>query len=306
MKEIKTSRKQKSFFNKTATRKPPSVHGQPTGPDVQRKRKASLSEGEIDESEPTLAFNDSGFDERSFTPFPEIDGRELTLPIPADHAPKRTQFVGGGPISEAYAKAADGFDLIDFEPAAGRAPLASYESFQQPVPKPLPAREPTQQPAAKPSPALVQSTLSRFAKSHHSKPASGEREKLSAALRAVASQTQRRQTELHARVETETAGYVPLTNRSDGSDGPALEVAGGGLAASERDMYEARLREMEARVAALEGAHQQESSWARAMGRFLYDANDKSLKTMQDVFAAIETLQKTASVLLESGEKRDE
>lgn len=130
------------------------------------------------------------------------------------------------------------------------------------------------------------------------------REKLSAQLRVVAGQTKRRQEELHVRVELETTGCVPFPSDANGSDRPALEV-GGGLGASEREMYESRLHDLEQRVEALERALQRESSWARAMSQFLYDANGKSVRSLKDVFFAIDTLQKTSLTLLEKSQETD-
>lgn len=300
---MKTKRKSKSFGNKFKPASSASAQPRPTGSEVVRKRTISLSEGEIDEGEPAPEINDSGFDERSFTPHMENDGHGLTLR--PDCPRKRNQFAGGNHASEIYlAESADAFDLLDFTAAARRAPLQSCEKVQQPMsPKPSPACEPAERPLPASAPASVHSTLSPWA-GGSSMAATTQREKLSAQLRIVAGQTKRRQEELHARVELETTGRVPFPSHANGSDGPALEV-GGGLVASEREMYESRLHDLEERVEALEKALQRESSWARAMGQFLYDANGKSVRSLKDAFFAIDTLQKTLLTLLEKPQEAE-
>ncbi|KAJ4153872.1 hypothetical protein LMH87_010340 [Akanthomyces muscarius] len=277
LKEMKTTRRPKTFANKFKPPQTENAHPHSTSSEGQRKRKVSLSEGEIDE----------------------------------DHPYKRNQFVRGDHVLETYpAESGETFDLLDFTAAARRAPLPSYEQFQQPVStKPSPAHEPAEQFLSKSAPASVQSTLSQGASggriNDNSAVTSNQREELNAQLRRVASQTKRRRDELHTRVEAETTGYVPLPSHPDGNGSPILEV-GGGLLASEREMYESRLHEMEERMEVLERALQHESSWARAMGQFLYDANGKSVRSLQDVFSAIDALQKTSSALLDKTQQGEE
>ncbi|ATY63614.1 hypothetical protein A9K55_008069 [Cordyceps militaris] len=122
-----------------------------------------------------------------------------------------------------------------------------------------------------------------------------------AKLQRESSEIQRWQVQLAARLETETTGCVPPTAHH----GPNGTADGGqGLrAAEEWAQYDAKLREMEARVAALEREHRDDAAWGRSMGWFLYDANGRSLSALQDVFGAIDTLQKTSAALLKNMKK---
>ncbi|XWW93990.1 hypothetical protein V2A60_001929 [Cordyceps javanica] len=137
-----------------------------------------------------------------------------------------------------------------------------------------PSREPAQeQPLGRPPPAPAQLRMIQFTDGQATA-TPDPRQDLSAQLQNLASQNRRRQEEIRARVEAEATGR-----------GPPDAVRNVGLVATDgRETYESRLREVEARVAALERAHHDEASWARAMGRFLSDANGKSVRSLQEGF----------------------
>lgn len=163
-------------------------------------------------------------------------------------------------------------------------------------------------------PPLVQSNLLRFSTARPG--AMGQvQQDLRAQLRRVSDQMDMRRREIDARVSMETTGYVPdvTTNYLPDMNGLVQQSAsaGGhhqqqqqGMTAQEREMYVAILQALENRVVDLEKRLDEESKWARAMGRFLYDANEKSLASLRDVFAAVDTLQRTSSALLDGSEGR--
>ncbi|EGX90419.1 hypothetical protein CCM_06839 [Cordyceps militaris CM01] len=288
LKETKTTRKPKHVLHKVGTPKSPAPQAWLPGPEMERKRKVSPSEREIveiDESEPASAGSGSIFDERCFIPVLENTQGTLRRPLPADAPSKRNCSAGNHTPEKYYAGASpDSPDLIDLTP-------------------PQPVQQQQQQSLPKPSPVLIQSKLTHFA-NPYAAAAPDRRPELSAQLQRESNEIQRWQVQLAARLETETIGCVPPTahhgpnGAADGGDG------GQGLrAAEEWAQYDAKLREMEARVAALEREHRDDAAWGRSMGWFLYDANGRSLSALQDVFGAIDTLQKTSAALLKNMKK---
>ncbi|OAQ99374.1 hypothetical protein LLEC1_06078 [Akanthomyces lecanii] len=132
---------------------------------------------------------------------------------------------------------------------------------------------------------------------------SDQRAELKTQLRQVSDQLGRRKEEMRSRMETETTGFVPHTS-STVRNQPSPSGAAFPLAQQERSMYESQLRDLGGRVAVLEKKMEEESHWSRSMGRFLYEANEKSLASLRDLFAAVETLQRTLNALLDGDEKR--
>lgn len=116
---------------------------------------------------------------------------------------------------------------------------------------------------------------------------------------------QRRRDEINARSRMETTGFFPDARaggtRDVSADASFSDAGSSFMPREERDMYESKIRKLEERLASLEQSHKEESYWARAMGRFLYDANERSLASFTDVFDALE---KTSSMLLQASPKR--
>ncbi|OAA52211.1 hypothetical protein BBO_00052 [Beauveria brongniartii RCEF 3172] len=307
LKEIQPTRKSKTLVHKAGTPKMPGVQTQPASPSVdrpsmKRKRKSSSFAGESDEGESMLASGKSFFDECRFTLRSEPEQGELAFSMPGDRVPKRNHLSENGDSSEHHfaPETVDAFDMIDFTDA-GDASL--------PVPPP----------SSKPARAFIQSKLTQYTDRHAAAATASpdqlqqeqnvqlqrimsqrrrRREDLNVQLRRMASQTRRQREELRAQVETETAACVPLP--------PALGVESGLMASEERQLYEARLRGVEARLAALERAQRDDANWARATGQSLHEANDRSVQALQKVLVAVETLQRTTSILLEDEEEREE
>ncbi|KAJ3496818.1 hypothetical protein NLG97_g2372 [Lecanicillium saksenae] len=362
LKEIKTTRKPKAYLNKTAVSKSPSVRSLPIGFEKPRKRKNSLSEGEIDETASSFTYTDPMFDERSFSPHAESNWHPGLFSVPVGHQQKRIKLYGSNSVPQNHVtKSAESFDLIDFTPTEPRSPAISQAPApaSQPMPQPAQSTMPqldffcpnpppidfdilespeTAQPSVRPPPGLVkqvspqfdyngdikspkvapptvlrpppglvQMKEPQFDYSGASDPVPDMRDVLKTEMQKIAGQIRRHREHIRVRVDTETTGCVPLTRGPDANGGTAaIQVVGGLVASEERELYESRLRDMEARMAALERAHREDSNWARAMGNFLYDANEQSLKSLRAVFAFMETLQQTSSALLEGDGKRNQ
>ncbi|TQW00893.1 hypothetical protein IF1G_00824 [Cordyceps javanica] len=285
LKEIKATRRPKSLRSKVGTPDSLTARTQSAGPELERKRKATLSGGDIYENESAPGSNVSAYDDRCFTPVLENAQLESICSTTVDHLHKRGQFsTSSSSTSKNHyiSQPSRTVDLIDFTARAHHT-----------LP---PSREPAQgQPLGKPPPAPAQLRMIRFT-DVQAAATPDPRQDLSAQLQNLASQNRRRQEEIRARVEAEATGR----GRPDAAGDVGLVATDG------RETYESRLREVEARVAALERAHHDEASWARAMGRFLSDANGKSVRSLQEVFSALDTLQAVSSTLLENARKREE
>lgn len=153
--------------------------------------------------------------------------------------------------------------------------------------------------AAASQPSLVQTNLFQLGATRNGVAATHE--KLKSDLQKVSGQMERRREEIDSRMGHETTGYVPSIN-SHGLAGDTGVAAGGSpMTAQAQSIYDKKIKQLEDRVQELERLHSEESKWARSMCRFLYDANEKSLASLRDVFSAVETLQLTSSLLLDGG-----
>ncbi|KAH8713131.1 hypothetical protein HC256_006300 [Beauveria bassiana] len=307
LKEIQSSRKSKTLVHKAGTPKMPGVQTQLASPSVdqplmERKRKSSSSPSETSEGKSMLASDNFFFDECHFTFRSEPKQDELAYSIPTDHTPKRTHLFKNSDSSEHHfvPETVASFDMIDLTDA-GDASL------------------PVLPPSPKPARALIQSKLTQYTDRHAAAAEAApdqlqqeqnvqpqrimsqsrrRREDLTVQLRRMASQTRRQREELRAQDETRTAAYM--------APSPAIGVEYSIMTSEERQLYETRLRGLEARLAALERAQRDDANWARATGQSLHEANDRSIQSLQEVLVAIETLQRTTSILLEDSEKREE
>ncbi|KAM3564222.1 hypothetical protein MY1884_000844 [Beauveria asiatica] len=316
LKEIQPTRKPKISVNKAGTPKMPGVQTQPASPSVdrpskERKRKSSSSVGESDEGESMLASHKPFFDECRFTLRPEPEQGELTFSMPANRVPKQNHLSENSDPSEHHfsPESVVDFDMIDITDAGDVS---------------LPVLPPSSKLArafiqSKPTRAFIQPKLTQYTDRHaHAAAAAPDqlqreqnvqlqrimsqsrrrREDLTVKLRRMASHTRHQREELRAQVETEMAACVPPP--------PAIGVESGLMASDERQLYEARLRGVEARLAALERAQRDDANWARTTAQSLHEANDRSVQALQEVLVAIETLQRTTSILLEDSEEREE
>lgn len=102
--------------------------------------------------------------------------------------------------------------------------------------------------------------------------------KWKAELQLATDKTDSRKEEVKTRLQNETTGFVPSLQRPE-SDGLG-ETMDQNTPLSASDI---KIMTMEKRLAELEGRVTAESRWARSMGAFLYDANQKTLETMEDV-----------------------
>lgn len=261
--KIKTSRRPKAYFKKPAAHNPPVVGSQPRASSPEKKRKADLSDGEIDEIDSNSIRTGFMYDERSFTPHLDDDCTDMTYASVGQQ--KRMKLAGSNDEVQHYpSESADGRDLLEFTPpkSASSAPTLNYQWT---------ARRNTMPSFAKwaPAPSVAPQIDSGVGLNEHAD----------------------QQKEIHILVQHQASGQR------------SVEMEGGGLLASnEREVYEARLREMEARVTALETTQRDESRWAKSMGRFLYDANEKVLESLRDILAGMETLQRLSAGLLDGQE----
>ncbi|KAJ6784367.1 hypothetical protein PWT90_06691 [Aphanocladium album] len=139
-----------------------------------------------------------------------------------------------------------------------------------------------------------------------SPPVSTRHADLRSQLQGVSDQIGRRREEVNSRMQTEAAGsFSPATSAQPTAPVGTLNRETYVIGHDDHQVCRMEMRKLEQKIAALENAQREGSNWARSMGRFLSDANEKSLRSFQDVFAAVETLQRAATALLESDERRN-
>ena len=119
-------------------------------------------------------------------------------------------------------------------------------------------------------------------------------ESLKSQLGLISLSLRNQEREVEARFEHETTGYVPTASQP----APSRRVPGNECENWNKVEYELRIGELEDKLASLEKRFTQESDWARSIGMFLYDANEKTLGTLRELFRAMATLRDVSGALL--------
>lgn len=131
---------------------------------------------------------------------------------------------------------------------------------------------------------MVRSSPPREVQSQYTRAQHGERN-FQSQLGSISQTLQYQNCEITAKMERETTGYVPTANQAiEPREQGSYESAGWNKA-------ESRISELEDRLSSLEKRLIQDSDWARSIGTFLYDANEKTLMTFRELFGAVTALK---------------
>jgi hypothetical protein len=133
----------------------------------------------------------------------------------------------------------------------------------------------------------------------HSTSLKPSQENLKSQLGLISFSLKNQEREVEARFEHETTGYIPAASQLT----PTRRFQGLERENWNKAEYESRIGELEDKLASLEKRFTQESDWARSIGTFLYDANEKTLGTFRELFRALATLKDVSGALLESEDR---
>lgn len=114
-------------------------------------------------------------------------------------------------------------------------------------------------------------------------------------LQSFSDKLKNQQAAIAGRIKRETTGSVPSVMQPGETDETLrCEASREIMSASD-----ARLLSLEHRMAELESSAVADRRWARSMGTFLYEANEKTLGMMKDMLGVLATVKKMCACALE-------